>query len=168
MLYREAGQYKTTYAADLAVFPLRQDRIGIAVIIFVGSKQKTQECAKQIFEDGNRRGLGKPEGNDKVIQGAMEFISQSVGWEKWLNRHTMIAFSFAMLMAESLGYDTAPMEGFDAAAVKREFKVPDDSEVVALLAIGRSKPPEKLYPGRLPLSEIAYAESYGTPWEGEG
>src|SRR5215212_4668923 len=33
MLYREAGQYKTTYAADMAIFPLREDRIGIAVII---------------------------------------------------------------------------------------------------------------------------------------
>jgi branched-chain amino acid transport system permease protein len=33
VFYREAGQYKTTYAADMAVFPLRQDRIGIAVIL---------------------------------------------------------------------------------------------------------------------------------------
>jgi branched-chain amino acid transport system permease protein len=35
MLYREAGQYKTTYAADMAVFPVLQDRIGIAVILAV-------------------------------------------------------------------------------------------------------------------------------------
>ena len=34
MLYREAGQYKTSYVADQAVFPLLQDRIGIAVILF--------------------------------------------------------------------------------------------------------------------------------------
>jgi len=36
MLYREAGQYKTTYAADMAVFPLWQDRLLIAVCLFVG------------------------------------------------------------------------------------------------------------------------------------
>ncbi|MDQ0316607.1 branched-chain amino acid ABC transporter permease [Amorphus orientalis] len=35
MLYREAGQYKTSYAADMAVFPIRQDRIGIAVMLAV-------------------------------------------------------------------------------------------------------------------------------------
>ncbi|HEV3183782.1 MAG TPA: branched-chain amino acid ABC transporter permease, partial [Xanthobacteraceae bacterium] len=35
MLYREAGQYKTSYQADFAVFPLLQDRIGIAVILGV-------------------------------------------------------------------------------------------------------------------------------------
>ena len=29
MLYREAGQFKSSYAADQAVFPLVQDRIGI-------------------------------------------------------------------------------------------------------------------------------------------
>jgi len=35
MLYREAGQFKTSYEADAAVFPLRQDRIGIAVVLFL-------------------------------------------------------------------------------------------------------------------------------------
>jgi branched-chain amino acid transport system permease protein len=35
MFYREAGQYKTTYAADMAVFPVLQDRIGIGVILIV-------------------------------------------------------------------------------------------------------------------------------------
>jgi branched-chain amino acid transport system permease protein len=35
MLYREAGQYKTSYQADQAVFPLTQDRIGLALILFV-------------------------------------------------------------------------------------------------------------------------------------
>jgi branched-chain amino acid transport system permease protein len=33
MLYREAGQYKTNYAADVSVFPLREDRIGMGIIL---------------------------------------------------------------------------------------------------------------------------------------
>jgi branched-chain amino acid transport system permease protein len=33
MFYREAGQYKTSYGSDLAVFPILQDRIGVAVIV---------------------------------------------------------------------------------------------------------------------------------------
>src|SRR5215470_8049903 len=36
MLYREAGQYKTTYAADMAVFPLWQDRLLIGLFLFAG------------------------------------------------------------------------------------------------------------------------------------
>ena len=35
MFYREAGQFKTSYAADRAIFPILQDRIGIAVILFL-------------------------------------------------------------------------------------------------------------------------------------
>ena len=35
LFYREAGQYKTTYAADMAIFPIRQDRYGMALILFV-------------------------------------------------------------------------------------------------------------------------------------
>lgn len=33
MFYREAGQFKTNYAADMAVFPILQDKIGIAIIL---------------------------------------------------------------------------------------------------------------------------------------
>ncbi len=35
MFYREAGQFKTSYRADMAVFPIKQDRIGIAAILIV-------------------------------------------------------------------------------------------------------------------------------------
>ena len=35
MLYREAGQFKPTYGADSAIFPIRQDRIAIAVILAI-------------------------------------------------------------------------------------------------------------------------------------
>src|ERR1700674_1991377 len=39
MFYREAGQFKTTYQADQAIWPIRQDRIAVAVllaVVFVG------------------------------------------------------------------------------------------------------------------------------------
>ena len=35
MLYREAGQFKTAYASDMAVFPMREDRIGLGIILAV-------------------------------------------------------------------------------------------------------------------------------------
>src|SRR5258707_7472789 len=35
MIYREAGQFRTSYAADQALFPIRQDRLFVwAIIIF--------------------------------------------------------------------------------------------------------------------------------------
>ena len=35
MLYREAGQFKTSYAADQALLPILQDRIGLVVILAI-------------------------------------------------------------------------------------------------------------------------------------
>jgi len=36
MLYREAGQFKTSYAADQAVFPIAQDRVFIGIWLLIG------------------------------------------------------------------------------------------------------------------------------------
>src|SRR5437773_2857637 len=33
MLYREAGQFKATYAEDQQIFPIRQDRIAVAILL---------------------------------------------------------------------------------------------------------------------------------------
>jgi branched-chain amino acid transport system permease protein len=33
MIYREVGQFRTSYAADGALFPIRLDRIGLGVIL---------------------------------------------------------------------------------------------------------------------------------------
>ena len=35
MIYRENGQFKTSYRADLQIFPILQDRIGIALLLLV-------------------------------------------------------------------------------------------------------------------------------------
>ncbi|MBV9557862.1 MAG: branched-chain amino acid ABC transporter permease [Pseudolabrys sp.] len=37
MFYREAGQFKTNYASDMAVMPLLQDRIGLGVVLFIAA-----------------------------------------------------------------------------------------------------------------------------------
>jgi branched-chain amino acid transport system permease protein len=48
MLYREAGQFKTSYRADQALFPILQDKIGIIVLLavaFVGVPLTQSEFA---------------------------------------------------------------------------------------------------------------------------
>ncbi len=79
----------------------------------------------------------------------------------WGNRHTMIAFTTMMWMAETLGYDTAPMEGFDEGKVKAAFSIPPEIRIVALLAIGRRKEADKLFAGRFPMSRTVFAEKWG-------
>lgn len=79
----------------------------------------------------------------------------------WVNRHTMIALTTMMWMAEVLGYDTAPMEGFEEDKVKALLHVPDRVRVVALLGIGRRKGTDKPYGGRFDPSRTVFAEEWG-------
>lgn len=86
--------------------------------------------------------------------------------EVWLTRQVMIAFTYLMLAFESLGWNTAPMEGFDAGKVRSAFDLPSSAEVVALLAVGRGAESSSLHPGRLAVERIAYDETIDKPWPG--
>jgi nitroreductase len=144
-----------------------QAKIGQApvVVIAIGMKEEWKQRADEVFREGAQRGAGRLENVEKYKQGALNFLS-TLPMEMWVNRHTMIAFTTLMLVAEAYGFDTAPMEGFDAAAVKREFGIPDEAEVCALLAIGRAKEPDRPYGGRFELPRIVYRERYGEAWKG--
>jgi nitroreductase len=145
-----------------------QPKVGQApvVIIFVGVKQEWKERADEVFSEGAERGAGRVDAWQGYRDQALGFIEGMQHLPTWVNRHTMIAFTTMMIAAEAYGFDTAPMEGFDAAGVKREFNLPEEAEVVALLAIGRAAGPEKPYPGRFELSRIVYSERYGEAWKG--
>ena len=134
------------------------------VIIAVGMKEEWKQTAQEVFQEGAERGAGSKATAGQAAQQAVGFVS-SMDLRMWVNRHTMIALTTMMLVAEAYGFDTAPMEGFDAAGVKREFKLPEEAEVVALLAIGRAVEPDKPYTGRFPLDRIVFAERYGQPWK---
>lgn len=79
----------------------------------------------------------------------------------WVNRHVMIALTSIMLMAEALGYDTAPMEGFFEDKVKATLGIPERVRVVALLAIGKRKGDDKPYGGRFEMGRVFFAEEWG-------
>jgi nitroreductase len=79
----------------------------------------------------------------------------------WVNRHVMIAFTTMMWMAETLGYDTAPMEGFEEDKVKALLKIPERVRVVAFLGIGRRKGPDKPFGGRFEPGRVVFADEWG-------
>ncbi len=81
----------------------------------------------------------------------------------WINRHVMIAFTTMMWIAEALGYDTAPMEGFYEDKIREVLRIPNSVRVVALLAVGRRKGADKPFGGRFPMSKLVFAEEWGKP-----
>jgi nitroreductase len=92
-----------------------------------------------------------------------EYLSNHPNLPMWLNRHVMIAFTSMMMMAEVLGYDTAPMEGFEEQKVREVLRLPLSYNVVALLAIGHAKGPEKFSGGRFSVARTVFGEEYGKP-----
>lgn len=144
-----------------------QAKVGEApvVVIAYAVKGEWKNQMDAIFREGIRRGTGKPDQIESAKKNAAGFL-ETLPEALWLNRHVMIAFTTMMLVAEAYGLDTAPMEGFDPEAVKREFGLPGEAEVVALLAIGFAAAPDKAYGGRLALSDIVQVEHFGRPWPG--
>ncbi|GAL96227.1 NADH/NADPH-flavin oxidoreductase [Acetobacter tropicalis NRIC 0312] len=65
-----------------------------------------------------------------------------------------------MLLAESMGYATCPMDGFDFEAVGKLIHLPEDHEIVMFVALG--KPAKDPYPtgGILPESEIIIRNTF--------
>ncbi|MBI2510655.1 MAG: nitroreductase family protein [Opitutae bacterium] len=134
------------------------------VVIALAPRNGWRERLDEVFAERVRRGSLPAEGIEKSKQGCAAFVDTFEPPAIWLNRHTMIAFTFLMLAAEAHGWDTAPMEGFDAGAVRKAFNLPADTEVVALLAIGRAREPDAVFPGRFPVERIAFSENLSTPW----
>jgi nitroreductase len=83
----------------------------------------------------------------------------------WLNRQVALAFATMMWTAESLGYNTAPMEGCEEEKVRNLLRLPLSYHVVALLAIGRGKGQAKFNGGRFSIRRLVFSEEYGIPFE---
>lgn len=143
-----------------------QPKIGEAPVMIIAFSPRSAWLDRfdEVFGESVRRGALPAEGIEKRKKGAADFIG-TFDPSVWINRHVMIAFTTLMLAAEAHGWDTAPMEGFDADAVRREFGLGDDTEVVALLAIGRAADPDgEKFPGRFGVERIAFDGDLGTPW----
>lgn len=143
-----------------------QDKITQAsvVVIAFGLREGWKANVDEILATASER-----RGQDAAAQAAQKekalaFLA-SLPPAVWLNRQVMIAFTHLMLAFEAQGWDTAPMEGFDAEAVCRTFDLPADAEVVAILAVGRTRGDYTPHPGRLPVNRIAFRERFGAPFE---
>lgn len=124
----------------------------------------------RMLKMGNEHGFSES-GNDAARQAVTGLLGgtggTAAGIEQdvkiWVNRHVMIAFTAMMLMAEALGYDTAPMEGFYEDKVREVLGIPAQVKVVALLAIGHRRGADKPYGGRFPADHLVYSEHWGEP-----
>jgi len=89
--------------------------------------------------------------------------------QTWITRDPMIATEHLVLAATALGYGTCWIANYESRPrewvdeVKRKLKIPENIQVVVLVAIGvpDEKPPPR---PRKNLQEICFAEVYGNPF----
>jgi nitroreductase len=112
---------------------------------------------------GREHGFTDEAQAESVRRNVTKALGSSPNISMWVTKHTMIAATTMMWMAESLGYDTAPMEGFYEDQVREVLGIPARVRVICLLAIGRLQGPDKKYGGRFPATHTVFAERYGEP-----
>ena len=77
-------------------------------------------------------------------------------------RSTGFAGMTLMLAARGMGYDSCPMIGFDAEAVAKLIRLPDDHALSFILAIGKQAKPVWPRGERLPDSEVIIQDRFPT------
>lgn len=133
------------------------------VIVAFGRREGWKEPIDEIFATRAKH-TGQQSGDPKKIKATATQFVEGLSTPLWLNRQVMIGFTYLMLAFESLGWDTAPMEGFDGPAVKKALQLPEDAEIIALLAVGRAVDSATPYPGRLRTDQIAFLDTCDIPF----
>ncbi len=134
------------------------------VIVACGDADGWRKDIETVVEMGRESGM--PEGY--AAQAAERVTNYLSAFNRdemhgWLNKMVMIAFTHMLLMAETMGYDTAPMEGFDQEKVHEVLRLPMSYWVVALLAIGHRNGPDKFNGGRFDINHTVFGEEFGKP-----
>ena len=133
-----------------------------AVIVACGDMDGWRKDLPEVLNMGRKGGM--PESYAAQAQVSVSSYLSSFTPEQmkiWLNKQVTIAYTHMLLMAECLGYDTAPMEGFEQDKVHEALRLPLSFWVVALLAVGHLKGGDKFNGGRFGLQHSVYGEEYG-------
>ena len=159
VVVRDAEQRKRLRAAAM-----NQQKVEEAPVMIVACGDSDAwhgEAVEEMLRISAEHGYGS--NPEKMKQTLRDTFTHHPNVAMWLNRHVMIAFTHMMLMAEALGYDTAPMEGFWEDKTRALLKIPESVRVVALLGIGRLKGEDKKYGGRRPITSVIFGEEWGKP-----
>ena len=133
-----------------------------AVIVACGDSDGWRKDLDLVLMQGREGGM--PESYaDQAKSSVPNYLASfsSDNMHGWLNKQVMLAFSFMLLTAETLGYDTAPMEGFEQDKVHEALRLPLSYWVVALLAIGHLKGADKFDGARFDMGHTVFGEEFG-------
>ncbi|MDP2312006.1 MAG: nitroreductase family protein [Pseudomonadota bacterium] len=112
-----------------------QPQVGAAPVVIVVYSDMLG--AMEILPETTHPGMSEDSRAATVAQVRGIFGAQpDAAREGWGNAQSYLSVGFLLLAAQSLGYATSPMLGFDAAAVKTLLGIPAHATVPALVALG--------------------------------
>lgn len=134
------------------------------VIACCGDADSWRRDADEIVRTGLENGMS--EGYAAQLKNHVESYLQSLNRDQmhgWLNKQVTYAATFMQLTAETMGYDTATLEGFEQDQMHEVLRLPLSYWVVSLLALGKLRGPDKYFGGRFDVSHTCFGEEFGRP-----
>jgi nitroreductase len=147
---------------DLRIAAMNQDQVEQAPVVIVACGDPTawRDDLETVIEITREHGIIDEDRIRSKRAKVRRDLASHPNMSLWVTKQTMIAATTMMWMAEALGYDTAPMEGFYEDRVREVLKIPSDLCVLFLLAIGKLDGPDGLCSGRLPQSRTVFGDRY--------
>ena len=149
----------------LRVAAMNQEQVEQAPVVIVacGDTEGWREDLEEVLRIGRDHGFDEESRIERKRKNVTEDLGSHPNIAMWVTKQTMIAATTMMWMAEALGYDTGPMEGFYEDQVRKVLEIPKHVRVIFLLAVGHLQGEDSKHPGRLPASRTVFAERYGQP-----
>ena len=149
----------------LRVAAMNQEQVEQAPVVIVacGDTEGWKEALEEVLRIGRAHGFDDKSRIERKRKNVTDDLGSQPNMGMWVTKQTMIAATTMMWIAEALGYDTGPMEGFYEDQVRKVLGIPEHVRVIFLLAVGHLQGEDGSYPGRLPACRTLFSERYGEP-----
>jgi nitroreductase len=135
------------------------------VLIIIANPGAVEENLDRVVEVMIEKGYLKPEAAENAKKGPYRMYDQKDTFKRkiFAVKNTSFFGMSIMAAARGLGLETHPMDGFDEAAVKKEFNIPEDRLIPLLIAVGYPVKDLKLLPRayRRELKDFVYTDRFG-------
>lgn len=161
VVVRDPEQRKRLRAAAMNQEQVEQAPV---VVVACGDTTGWKEDLEEVIRIGREHGYTDDQWAARKRSNVTADLGSHPNISMWVTKQTMIAATTMMWMAEALGYDTGPMEGFYEDKVREVLAIPNHVRVLFLLAIGHRQGEDGRYPGRLPATRTTFVDRYGEPF----
>ncbi|MDQ0794875.1 nitroreductase family protein [Streptomyces sp. B1I3] len=134
-------------------------------LVFVAAGQAWREDLSDIYEQARHAGAWNEDFAAGFSRATLDFqldLERRDLLREYAVKDAVIAATYAMLAATSMGLATSPMNGWDEQEVKRIIGIEDrdDLHIAVLLPVGRAAE-VRAHPGRRPRDRQAFTGRYG-------